>query len=59
MPQQANTANPKRIIAIDTLRGFALLGILLMNRPYSDLISYSCNHRLVDSVLPVVKIKSV
>lgn len=31
MPQQADSANPKRIIAIDTLRGFALLGILLMN----------------------------
>ena len=31
----------------------------IFNRPYSDLISYSCNHRLVDSVLPVVKIKSV
>lgn len=31
MPQQADSANSKRIIAIDTLRGFALLGILLMN----------------------------
>ena len=29
------------------------------NRPYSDLISYSCNYRLVNSVLPVVEIKSV
>ena len=28
-------------------------------RPYSDLISYSCNYRLVNSVLPVVEIKSV
>ena len=31
MPQQADSANLKRIVAIDTLRGFALLGILLMN----------------------------
>ena len=30
-----------------------------INRPYSDLISYSCNYRLVNSVLPVVEIKSV
>ena len=28
-------------------------------RPYSDLISYSCNHRFVNNVLPVVEIKSV
>lgn len=31
MPQPTNSANAKRIIAIDTLRGFALFGILLMN----------------------------
>ncbi len=31
MPQPTDSANPQRIIAIDTLRGFALLGILLMN----------------------------
>ena len=48
-----------------TVRGLLLLFIICcftltpLIRPYSDLISYSCNHRLVDSVLPVVKIKSV
>ena len=35
------------------------LRLIEVNRPYSDLISYSCNHRLVSSVLPVVEIKSV
>ena len=33
--------------------------LVLYIRPYSDLISYSCNYRLVNSVLPVVEIKSV
>lgn len=28
MPQQTDIAASKRIVAIDTLRGFALLGIL-------------------------------
>ena len=27
-------------------------------KPYSDLIFYSCNHRLVNGLLPVVEIKS-
>ena len=36
-----------------------LLASNLDSRPYSDLISYSCNYRLVNSVLPVVEIKSV
>ena len=36
-----------------------MIALVLNIRPYSDLISYSCNYRLVNSVLPVVEIKSV